>query len=161
MNKSQYVRKDKLIKEKRRDVYESSRDKWSEPTLCTKCGALFVNGRWSWDKPAKKANEAICPACQRVVDGYPAGYVEIKGEFFKEHRDEILHLIHNIEKQEKSRHPLERIMSITDEKDHTLLKTTGIHIVRRIGEALLRSYNGDFSFQYGHGEKNIRGCWQR
>ena len=160
MDKGLYGRKDRLIKEKRHDVYQTT-DKWPEPTRCPECGALFVNGRWSWKETSEETYKTVCPACQRIADCYPAGYIEIKGEFFKEHRDEIFNLIHNIEKQEKDQHPLERIMSIADEKKHTLVTTTGIHIARRIGEALSRSYKGDFSFQYVQGEKIIRVYWQR
>ncbi len=160
MSKNRQGRQDRLLKEKRHDTYKE-RGKWPEPTLCKECGALFVNGRWSWGKPPTKANEVLCPACRRTSDNLPAGYIELKGAFFQEHYDEILNLTRNIEQQEKSEHPLERIMAIIDEKDHTLVTTTGIHIARRIGEALSRSYNGDLSFQYAEGEKSIRVYWQR
>ena len=160
MSKNRHGRQDRLLKEKRHDTYKE-RGKWPEPTLCKECGALFINGRWSWGKPSAKSNEALCPACRRVSDNLPAGYIELKGAFFQEHYDEILNLTRNIEQQEKNEHPLERIMAIIDEKDHTLVTTTGIHIARRIGEALSRSYNGDFSFQYADGEKSIRVSWQR
>lgn len=160
MDKGLHAGKNKLIKEKRHDVYQE-REKWPEPTLCTKCGALFVNGRWSWKKPSGKANETTCPACRRIADRYPAGHIEIKGSFFEEHRDEILHLVGNVEEKEKNRHPLERIMSMSDEKGCTLITTTGIHVARRIGEALLRSYKGDLSFQYPKSDKSIRVYWER
>jgi hypothetical protein len=52
-------------------------------------------------------------------------------------------------------------MNIKDESDHTLLTTTGVNIARRIGEAISRSYNGNFSFQYADGEKSIRVYWER
>lgn len=160
MSKGMRKTNTKLIKEKRHDAYKET-EKWPEPTLCTECGALFTSGRWSWDKPPKKANEILCPACRRIADKYPAGYVEIRGQFFQEHQEEILNLARNIEKQEKKERPLERIMAIADNKDHTLVTTTGIHLARRIGEALSRSYNGDFSFQYTEGDKEIRVYWQR
>jgi len=159
MNKGRYGRNDKLIKEHRHDVYEEKRG--SEPSLCTECGALFVNGRWTWKKTGEYTNKMTCPACRRCADNYPAGYIQIKGEFFEEHRDEILNLLRNVEELEKGEHPLERIMLITNEDDHTLVTTTGVHIARRIGEALSRSYKGDFSFRYGEGEKSIRVYWQR
>ena len=44
-------------------------------------------------------------------------------------------------------------MAITPESDHTLVTTTGVNIARRIGEAISRSYNGDFSFQYADGKR--------
>jgi len=39
--------------------------------------------------------------------------------------------------------------------------TTGIHVARRIGEALARAYKGDLSYQYAEGEKRIRVYWRR
>ncbi len=160
MSKGPHARNDRLLRERRHDVYEE-REKRREPTVCTDCGAVFANGRWCWKEAPVNPKRACCPACRRCADGYPAAYIEIKGEFFEEHRTEMLNLIRNTEKQEKAGHPLERIMSIRDEKDCTLITTTGVHVARRIGEALSRSYKGDFSFHYGEGEKNLRVYWQR
>jgi NMD protein affecting ribosome stability and mRNA decay len=160
MHRQSYSRKDRLIKEKRHDVYQE-RSKLPEPTRCTTCGALFVNGRWTWQEAPPKTYETVCPACRRIADRYPAGYVEIRGSFFAEHRDEILNLIQNVEKQEKSQHPLERIISINHERDHLLINSTGHHLARRIGEALASAYKGELSFQYAEAEDNIRVQWQR
>jgi NMD protein affecting ribosome stability and mRNA decay len=160
MLKARYGRKDRLIKQKRHDAYQDS-IKLPEPTLCTKCNAVFSDGRWSWKKVTKHINQTICPACRRIEDNYPAGFINVKGSFFKEHRENVLGLIHNIEKQEKSDRPLERIMKIKEEKNQTLVTTTGIHVARRIGEALSRSFKGDLSFQYSEAEKIIRVNWSR
>jgi len=46
-------------------------------------------------------------------------------------------------------------------KGTMLVTTTGVHLARRIGEALSRSYKGEFSFQYGDGEKTLRVYWER
>lgn len=160
MSRNRQGRQDRLLKQKRHDAYRE-RGKLREPTICPECGALFANGRWCWATPPAKTNETLCPACRRTLDNLPAGYIELKGDFFREHYDEILNLTRNIEKQEKNERPLERIMAISDQKDHTMVTTTGVHIARRIGEALSRSYNGDFSFQYADEEKSIRVCWRR
>ena len=153
-------RHDRLLKEKRHDVYQE-RGKWTEPTICPECGALFTHGRWCWGKSQTKAHEVLCPACRRVLDHLPAGYVELTGTFLQEHYDEIIHLTRNIEQQEKRQRPLERIMAISREDGHTLVTTTGVHLARRIGEALSRSYNGEFSFHYAPEETSIRVSWQR
>ena len=87
--------------------------------------------------------------------------MEIKGEFFQEHRDEIVHLINNVEKQEKDTHPLERIMKMSDTAKGLTVQTTGVHIARRIGEALNHSYKGTYTFQYADDEQIIRCFWQR
>jgi len=160
MSKGLYGRQDRLLKERRHDTYYD-RNKLAEPTLCPECGALFVKGRWTWQESSKKTNQASCPACRRIAERYPAGYIELKGSFYAEHQAEILNLIRNTEKQEKAERPLERIMSITDRASHTLVTTTGIHLARRIGECLSRSYKGDLSFQYAEAEQRIRVYWQR
>ncbi len=160
MDKSQYSRRDRMIQEKRHDTYRE-RGKWPDPTVCGECGSLFQDGRWSWNSPTKEANRVVCPACQRIVDNCPAGYVEIRGTFFKGHREELLNLIRREEKFEKGEHPMERIISIVDEVDHTLVTTTGVHIARRIGKALSRACQGNLSIQYGDDEKSIRVYWSR
>ena len=153
-------RNDRLIKEKRKDTY-LEKDSLPEPSICRKCNATFINGRWTWNKIDGKTNKTTCPACRRRADNYPAGFVELKGKFFNNHKEEIENLIRNTEKLEKGERPLERIMKMQSDKKLTLVTTTGIHIARRIGEALSRSYQGDFSFQYAEGDKIIRVFWER
>ncbi len=152
--------KDKLIKEKRHDAYRA-RGKQSEPAQCTDCGAWLIKGRWTWEKKPGKAAPTLCPACRRIADRYPAGYIELKGAFFSEHREEINNLIQNIEKLEKGRYPLERIMQVRLRNDSATITTTGVHIARRIGEALARAYQGELTFQYSQGAKLIRVRWER
>lgn len=158
--RSSLKRKDKLIQEKRKDVYLGAGTLPAE-SICTNCGATFTNGRWSWKETEKVMKKTVCPACKRINDNYPAGLIELKGRFFSDHEKEISNLIINTEKLEKKDRPLERIMDMKFNKTHATLTTTGIHIARRIGEALARSYQGNFSFQYGEGEKSIRVYWER
>lgn len=160
MERQPYKRKDKYIKDKRHDFYREQ-EKLPDPTVCPKCNALFTNGRWTWDTSLEKPKETLCPACRRIADKLPAGQIELRGEFFKSHHDEILNLVRNIEQEEKTAHPLERIMSVSDDGDKTVVTTTGIHVARRIGEALSRSYKGEHSFQYGDGEQSIMVKWER
>ncbi|MEW5959538.1 MAG: BCAM0308 family protein [Chloroflexota bacterium] len=160
MDKGSHGRKDRLIKEKLHNVYRE-RDKSLETTVCPECGALYMNGRWSWEQPPEQAHETTCPACRRIADRYPAGHIELKGSFFTEHRSEILSLVQNVEQKEKEARPLERIMAIENNQDTSLVTTTGIHVARRIGEALARAYKGDLSFQYAEAEKRIRVYWKR
>jgi len=160
MTKARIARKDRLIKQKSNDVY-MDRSKIPEQSCCTTCGALYLKGRWTWKKPAENVHPVICPACRRIADNYPAGIIELKGSFYQEHHEEVMNLIYNTEKQEKSTHALERIINARDTRDMTIVTTTGIHLARRIGEALSRSYKGEYCFQYLDADKGIRVSWKR
>ncbi len=48
----------------------------------------------------------ICPACQKINDGFPSGIITLSGEFLKPHKDEILQLIRKEEVRAKKINPL-------------------------------------------------------
>ena len=150
----------KMIQPERHDTYKN-RGKLSEPTVCGGCGAVFLDGRWSWAAAPKGTKKDVCAACRRVADRFPAGRVEIGGAFFNDHREEVLHLVRNVEAAEKKKRPLERIMAIENNGEKAIVTTTGIHVARRIGESLSHSYQGEFAFSYGDGEDSIRVSWSR
>ena len=153
-------RKNRFIVKKRHDTYQEH-GKYPEPTVCTGCGAVYSNGRWTWNQSPVSFHSALCPSCRRSADHYPAGWVHIKGSFYSAHHDEILNLIKNTEALEKNSRPLERIMKIKNNNTHATITTTGIHVARRIGEALKRAYKGDFSFRYADGDQKIQVEWHR
>lgn len=130
-------------------------------TTCKGCGAMVQEGRWTWSEPAKGAVNTTCPACRRVADDYPAGYLVLEGAFFGENRVEIMNLVQNVAEAEKNKHPMERVMAIRKDGETTLITTTGVHIARRLGDSLKRSYQGDLKVNYKDGEKLIRVNWFR
>jgi hypothetical protein len=153
-------RLDKLIKEREHDTYKT-KGKLSEPTVCPVCGAVYHKGHWQWMDAPAGAEEHKCPACQRIEDKVPAGYVNISGEFFNAHRDEIMGLIHNQEQREKTGHPLNRLMAITDTEDGIEITTTDMHLPRDIGVALEKAYDGELDFQYTDESNILRVTWSR
>jgi hypothetical protein len=160
MNIQHKPRSGKMIQPGRHDGY-THLGKLHEPTVCSGCGAVYLDGRWSWAGAPAGARKAVCSACQRIADRFPAGRVLLGGAFFKEHRSEILNLVRNVEATEKKERPMERIMAIEDDGDQAVVTTTGIHVARRIGESLSHSYQGEFDFRYGDGEDSIRVSWSR
>jgi hypothetical protein len=160
MDKGRYGRKDRLIREKRHDTY-MEREKRPDGACCRVCGAVYEGGRWTWNNGPTSVNQTTCPACQRISDNYPAGVLTIAGPFSREHRSEILNMVRNIEDQEKTEHPLERIMDMVKVKDTVTIRTTGIHLARRMGDALRRSYQGHYALQYEDGDKAVRINWER
>ena len=145
------------------DLYRVAR-RPAELTVCPKCHASFQGGRWTWEKPTseEEAAQQVCPACQRIYDKFPAGYVTIKGEFFKEHRDEIVALIESHEKKEKAERPLQRIMGMDEKRDGSFeVTTTDSQLARGIGEAIHEAYKGDLKVRYSRDENLVRAVWKR
>jgi NMD protein affecting ribosome stability and mRNA decay len=154
------ARRDRYLKEYEHDTYKS-RAKPSEPTVCTGCGAVFTKGRWQWAETPVGAHRALCPACQRVHDRYPGGYLTLSGAFLHQHRNEILHLARNTEEREKSQHPLQRIMAIEDQDDNVLITTTSMGMARSIGDAVHSAYKGELDYQYTDESNILRVSWRR
>jgi hypothetical protein len=153
-------RSDRRIYEGAHDPYKA-REKLQEPTFCPQCTAVFHDGRWHWALRPVPAHEALCPACRRINDAYPAGVLTISGSFAQQHEDEVLGLVRHQEEEEKSEHPLHRIMGIAHEGQSIVVDTTDIHLPRRIGEALHHAYQGDLDFHYDEEGHFIRVTWSR
>lgn len=152
------VRRDRLWQEQIHDAYKT-RGKLPEPTVCSQCGAIFHEGRWQWGKAPADAHPGICPACHRIHDHFPAGFLTLEGPFFQSNRDEIMRLVHNEEQRERAEHPLKRIMDIEESDGEVLVTTTDIHLARRIGEAVHHAYQGELEFHYNPDENLLRVHW--
>ena len=142
------------------DSYKS-RGKLPDPTLCPECGAVFHKGKWQWQSKPESAHSEKCPACHRLHDQMPAGYVKLDGDFLKQNRAEIINLVNNVEHREKGGHPLQRIMNIGDEDGAVMVTTTDIHLARSIGEAISRAYQGQLKLDYNTEENLLRVSWRR
>jgi len=149
-----------ILDEPVHDPYEV-RQKYSEPSVCSDCGAVYHKGRWQWTAQPADAMQTRCTACRRIKENLPAGYVSIEGAFAQKHHDELLNLIRHIESREKAEHPLQRIMAIEEEGDKLMVTTTDIHLARDIGEALEHAYKGTLDFHYNKDEYLLRVRWQR
>ena len=153
-------RHDKRIVEPHADPYREAR-KPHDPTGCPECGASFRDGRWTWRIPPMDAPRAVCPACRRIADDYPAGFLRLEGSFVLEHADEILGLVHNVETREKNDHPLHRVMAVERDEEGFLITTTEPHLAHALGKALRSAYEGELEATYADGEALLRATWRR
>lgn len=159
----QPVRRDQLRQEREHDTYKRQH-KPPEPSVCPDCSAVFHAGRWQWGLRHPDSAEVLCPACHRIKDDFPAGFVHVMGTFFAAHRSEILALISHHAEKARAEHPLARIMAIKEDMGGAggiVVTTTDIHLARDLGEALHHAYHGDLAFHYNEGEKLLRVQWQR
>lgn len=133
----------------------------AQDARCPECGVVFRRGRWSWGRPSKDAIATTCPACLRIHDGFPGGYVTLKGPFVQDHREELRRLVEASEAQEKRQHPLERLMEISERAGSLEVTTTGNHLARAIGSALQEAYDGNLKMRYQSDENLVRATWTR
>lgn len=154
----QIQRHDGLFQELVHDAYKA-KGKLPEPSVCSRCGAVFRDGHWQWGDAPTGAHSATCPACHRIQDHFPAGFLMLAGPFFLSHKDEIMHLVHHHEQHERAEHPLQRIMTVEENGDGTLVTTTDIHLARGIGEALRHAYHGELEFHYNPEASLLRVHW--
>ena len=161
-NPARQGRHDRLIQERNHDPYKAQK-KLPDPTLCTECKAVFTGSRWQWtEKITQPMNTTLCPACSRIHEKVPAGILKVRGEFFQQHRDEILRLVQNKMDREKAQHPLKRLMNVEDKHDGSILVTfTDTHSPRDIGKALSNAYQGELDIHYAEDEDLTRVTWSR
>lgn len=142
------------------DPYQRQQ-KWEEGTACPQCGAVHHDGRWQWLARPPAAAEELCPACRRINDKFPAGTLTLHGPFAPEQRDEIIRLARHQEEAEKQEHPLGRIMSIDEDGENITINTTDIHLPRRIGERIRRTWRGKLVFAFEEDGYFARVNWSR
>jgi NMD protein affecting ribosome stability and mRNA decay len=146
--------------EKDIDTYKA-KGKLTEPTVCPECSAVYREGRWQWTDAPANAHKETCPACHRVYDNQPAGYVTLEGPFFEAHSEEIGRLVQHHVEHERTEHPLKRIIAMTNQQGAMLVTTTDTHLARGIGEAVRHAYQGELKTEHTSGENLVRVYWHR
>ncbi len=142
------------------DSYRTN-EKRADSVMCPECGATFHNGRWTWGKAPAQAIRERCPACRRIHDDFPGGYVTLRGKFFSEHRTEILELVRGREARAREEHPMQRIMHIDDVSGGVLVTTTDANLARHIAKGVHEAYKGDLELTYSKDEDLLRAVWKR
>jgi len=132
-----------------------------EPTTCPSCRASFQRGRWTWAKAPAAANRQLCPACRRIQDSFPAGYVTVKGAFLRDHHDEIVAFVEAHARKEKCERPLQRLIAISPKGATLEVTTTHSQLARSIAEGLQAQFQGDLKLRYSRDENLLRAVWQR
>lgn len=136
--------------------------KLADPTACTRCGALYRDGRWTWGTVPFEAARVDCPACRRTIDRYPAGIVTLQGAFVTERCAEIEARLRHVEEQARREHPLKRIIAIEPGEDCELrITTTDGKLARTLGTALYRAYRGKLEQPRPDDQGPVRVRWSR
>jgi hypothetical protein len=142
----------------RHDPYQTRR-KPTSPSVCPVCKLVFQKGRWQVGPAPAGAHSEICPACHRMRDKFPAGYLTIEGPWAYEYRKEVLRTARNFAERMQAEHPLQRIMAIEESGDKVVITTTDIHLAQGIGRALHHAYHGNLVYSFSESEYQLRVTW--
>jgi len=148
------------------DVYMS--EDGMEVCYCTKCGVINRQKRWFMDplelaklKEDPSVGTIVCPACQKMQDKVPGGFLTLSGTYLRKHETLILELIKNTEQKSRNKNPLGRIMEITQEGDVLTLLTTLDKLAEKLGKEIYKAHSGELNHQWSHGENSVRVNWKR
>jgi len=142
----------------RHDPYQARRKPHS-PSVCPVCRLVFSNGRWQQGAAPADSHSEICPACHRIRDGFPAGYLTIEGPFAFEHRADVLRTARNFADRMQAEHPLQRIMGVEESDEKVVITTTDVHLVQGMGRALHDAFRGNLEFRFNESEYLLRVHW--
>lgn len=165
------------VKNSSQKVVKKAIDTYKDPYLlkeglhdmavCKNCHAIYHNKRWSFNEKLyskkrdhKKTIITLCPACQKIRDRYAEGFVTLKGDYLKEHKQDILNLIKNEEEKAKGLNPLERIVEIKDIGKTVEITTTHEKLAQRIGKKVHKACQGELEIKMTE-DRVTRVVWKR
>jgi NMD protein affecting ribosome stability and mRNA decay len=140
-----------------------------EAAVCQVCHALYQGKRWFYDEKlfsrvagTAKMREVTCPTCRQVEDHYPEGILALSGEFFSQHRDEIVKLLESEASRVSKRSVQDRVIEMKEEgKDKLVVETTTEKLAQHLGRAVHRAYKGELNFNWGEPNRFVRVYWSR
>ncbi len=127
-----------------------------EPTVCARCGAVFLRKTWRHDhklteEMLEQCHWGFCPACEQVSRLEAQGRLIIRGVAAAAKRDLIRRRILNVVRYGLKTQPERRIVSIDTIESHgeaLEVLTTSQKLTHRIAHELKKLFGGRTSFNW-------------
>jgi hypothetical protein len=149
----------RILDDSRHDPYQL-REKPAGSTRCGQCHAVFERGRWCWTATPGPPSSILCPACRRLRDHAPAGWLTLEGPTVATQGEMLARLALHEAEHERDEHPMHRIMDSVRHGDRVEITTTDIHLPQRIGKAIARAHGGDLDIRYADDAYAVRVVWR-
>lgn len=125
-----------------------------EPTVCARCGAIFLRKTWRHDHnldeaQLERARWGFCPACEQVSRQEGQGRLIIRGVSAIQ-RDQVLRRIENVAKRAMKTQPERRLVSIDSAPDSDGIEvlTTSQKLAHRLAHELKKLLRGKVSYSW-------------
>jgi len=132
--------------------------KYQEPTICERCGSIFLRKTWRAHfqlsaAELARAKWSVCPACVQVSREEGQGRVLIRGSGALQQEETIRRRIQNVAGRATRSQPQRRVASIdwVDSGDGRALQviTTSQKLAHRIVHELNKLFRGATSYSWG------------
>ena len=124
-----------------------------EPTVCARCGAVFVRKTWRHDhalsdEQIEHRNWGFCPACVQVSRREGQGLLVIQGAEAIRNEDAVRHRISNVAARAEKTQPERRIVSIDAGERGLEVITTSQKLAHRLAHELKKAFGGRVAYAW-------------
>ncbi len=127
----------------------------SEPTICARCGAVYVRRTWRHDHELtdtqlKRGEWGFCPACQQVSRLEGQGRLLIRGEGVAAQAKEIRGRIDNVAAQAGKTQPQRKLVSVDKlpRQGGIEVLTTSQKLTHRLAHELKKAFGGRVAYNW-------------
>ena len=138
--------------------------KFKEPTICDKCGAIYLRKTWRRDhhlsrETMSRAAWAVCPSCRQVARGEHFGRVLMTGEAVREHLDAITRRVTNVSRRAAVTQPERKLVAMRWQGDAYEVLTTSQKLAHRIAHELEKAFGGRVAYSWSDGDGGLLATW--
>jgi hypothetical protein len=135
-----------------------------EPTVCARCGAVFLRKTWRHDHALSEAQIerrrwGFCPACQQVSRLEGQGRLVIKGSAAGK-TEAIEQRIHNVAKIAAETQPERRVVSIETRDGCLEVLTTSQRPAHRLAHEFRKAFGGKATYMWSD-DGTLMAAWDR
>ncbi len=148
-----------LIAELKADILPKSRLVFR----CPRCKKIYLHNKWVKDTITDlyliKTELAYCNKCLgKTFDNF-VGSIEIYDKKLDEHKEQIIELARQVERELEDAPPFEKIIQIIEKNDILFIFTNTTRLAREIGRRLRQELQGGIQYEWFERNQYLRVKW--